>query len=95
MNDVPSWARKGVKVVCIDAAERPGPGEWTPIESGRTYTIRAVSILFAGQIDLVLAEITRPLFFGLEPGYAIERFRPLVADKSESEDVALFEHHLA
>ena len=90
MSDLPSWARVGAKVVCVDA----GPRRLT---AGGVYTIRQVVV---GAIDadgapyvgVHLEEIQRTPYrdIGVVP-FDIARFRPLV---SQSDDIALFTHHL-
>ena len=96
MSDLPSWARVGAKVVCVDADPRGGDRP-RRLTAGGVYTIRQVVV---GAIDadgapyvgVHLEEIQRTPYrdIGVVP-FDIARFRPLV---SESDDVALFTHHL-
>lgn len=102
MSGVPAWAVRGAKVVCVD----PNPWWYGPEARGANvpvkdavYTIR--EIVFG---DAVLLEEIRNaprlievdgggLTIG-EPCFAIARFRPVIAKKSEAEDLALFRHHI-
>lgn len=91
---LPSWARVGAKVVCVNASGS-GDGK-TPLIEGRTYTIRSINDeLSTACAGIRLAEITNgrcPL--GWEWHYNITRFRPAVEPKSEAEDLAHFTHLL-
>jgi hypothetical protein len=88
---VPSWARVGAKVVCVD--DRPGDGtRWVEGEElvrHRLYTIAAV-LPHLAQVQLQEVErasISKRIF-GYN-GYGVDRFRPLIT-RSQSEDVAEF-----
>lgn len=78
-----SWARVGVKVVCVDdSASHHGPCD---LISGSIYVITeviqgitAVGINVEGAVSKA-------------QGFHLWRFRPLI---TESDDVALFAHHL-
>ena len=95
-----SWAKPGVKCVCIDASPYESPGHpplfgW-PIER-RVYTVKAVG-QFHPHYDgvmLQIAELANPaLIDGRDCGWDIRRFRPLIT-RTQEDDVALFRHHLA
>lgn len=98
---IPSWARKGAKVVCVNDAAFPeqiGP-EWmsdTGLREGAIYTIRGLSPCWSGQTGVLLAEVVYPVDgrLGAEPGYRISRFRPLIEPKTEAQDRAFFRHWL-
>jgi hypothetical protein len=86
-----SWAKPGVKCVCIDASGRVNgvQYEWrgdAPI-AGETYTIRRVWAAPGGDAVMDFVELQR-LTDGL--GYGVYRFRPLVEPKTEAQDVAMF-----
>lgn len=91
---LPSWARKGVKVVCIYGGPwRRGNTPWRtwlwlnliglPIHGG-TYTIAAVGVHHYDR-----GAALRLKGFGLA-GFHVDFFRPLVSTKTEAEDVAEF-----
>ena len=88
MSAIPSWARVGARVVCVDATELAGPGAWTPLEQNAVYTIRSIDNVMG--VGVRLREVVRPEWFGWEPTYLIRRFRPLVDDEAQERDVALF-----
>lgn len=87
--------RIGQRVICIDADDR---GQYTPglfrgslltgldgLREGAIYTVRGVGP-FVGFPCLWLEEIERPPFLDCgEPGYAIQRFRPLTERKNDGE----------
>jgi hypothetical protein len=90
---IPSWARKGVKVVCVDF--RPGGGgESCPMAPDAIYTIDAIEtksfgvFVFLKEVEFVLQGRSLP--------FGIFRFRPVVDDSDEAiqRDVALFTSHL-
>jgi hypothetical protein len=94
---IPSWARPGVKVVCIDGAGGSDVtiGRWAP-QVGSVYTVRGY---YVGPCwdQIYLAEYRHPKTHpdGCEIGWRASNFRPLVSNKrTEAEDVALFTHHL-
>jgi hypothetical protein len=97
---IPSWARKGAKVVCVD--DGPGrrpclfPGLLDGLTKGRVYTVRRVAPdWYYGHPVIFLVEFVRPIDGEpSETGYDIRRFRPLVSTKTEAEDLAKFSHHL-
>ena len=83
---VPSWARVGAKVVCVEDCcfnwdDHPPHGP-AP-EVGDISTIAEIAVDADG-VWLVLREHSDLDSFG------IEAFRPLVSTKTEAEDVALF-----
>lgn len=88
-----SWARPGVKVVCVDGAPHKGGTYKVLPEEGAVYTIAAVRhwVWRNGQgLGVDLLEVDR-VVNGVRIPFGVERFRPLV---SQSDDVALFTHHL-
>lgn len=88
-----SWAKVGMKVVCVDAG---GLGVWqndAPTE-GKIYTIsRVFTPLETGSLSFEFNELKRSvrsrIDVGFHCGYKASRFRPLVT-KTQSEDVAMF-----
>ena len=84
-----SWARPGVKCVCVSttvgfAGVAPKVGEtYVVLSSWRNGPVSGKPQAVFGTLD------GQPLHSG--GGILIERFRPLV---SQSDDVALFTHHL-
>lgn len=94
---IPSWAKPGAKVVCVD--DIPDKG-WHPdlggLSVGSVYTIREIARHSSGALGVRLVEIVRRLAPAdpWEQPFAFRRFRPLVSTKTEAEDVALFRHHL-
>ena len=81
---IPSWARVGAKVVCVDASLAPGM-RWfdneAPVE-GEVYTITDVGYDHeVRKVTVYLAEIcrgpTHVLFYGRDLGYWLGRFRPV------------------
>jgi len=102
--DLPSWARVGAKVVCVDDTfTHPTHGDYARPIKGRTYTIRAVAAdYWPGCMCIRLVELQNPVldWAGGPPGAAvfaeaafdIVRFRPLVDRQT---DIAThFAHHL-
>jgi len=90
---IPSWARVGAKVVCVDDAPIPGqmgPG-WGGLDGltrGEIYTIRGhAKGSYSGLPGVLLAEIIRPLGRreSYEQPFRLSRFRPLV---SQADDIA-------
>lgn len=84
---LPSWARVGAKVVCIDNCWSPG----TFIAEcdrklcvGAKYTIRD-TLIWKGAPCIRLEEIRRTVYpdIGIEVPYFLSRFRPLVSDSDE------------
>jgi hypothetical protein len=107
MSDVPSWARKGAKVVAIDTYSGLSHPVWSYLNGfhkGRVYTIREVGVgLHMRSPDAVhvrLVEVVNPVeAYGsgtYEVAFRLEYFRPLVDDSDEAlaRDVALFTEHL-
>jgi hypothetical protein len=95
---LPSWARKGVRVVCVDARPevyKVAGGAYTNtglggLASGAIYTIDSIGDVY-GRATLILRELHRGRY---EHGFDVARFRPAVEPKTEAEDVALF-HDIA
>ena len=98
-----SWAKPGVKVVCVrepsSAARAAYPQATWPVMNG-IYTIRDTPIIThgrrKGEITLLLHEIVNPIIHQLgtvEPGMPLFAFRPLVAPTQE-QDLELFRHLL-
>lgn len=88
---VMSWAKPGVKCVCVDADSPPRSGIWLGdrLVAGATYTIVAVTSSPLGLVGVTLLEADTP-----NPcGYWLARFRPLVT-KTQEQDVAKFRHLL-
>ena len=93
--DLPSWARVGAKVVCVDDVDhretRYLHKDW--VSAGQTYIIREV-YFDGGLPGFLLVGVKGHInpVCGLEQGYAISRFRPLVDQQT---DIAThFAHHL-
>lgn len=91
-----SWARPGVKCVCVDASWPSGSWygpEALPVK-GQQYTIRDLET-YEGTNCCRLVEIVNPLMDYnqgmIEAAFALKRFRPLV---TQQDDIALFAHHL-
>jgi hypothetical protein len=84
----------GQKVVCVDADPctytPAGVGDLDGLTRGEIYTIRRIgeSPFWSGTPNVWLVEISRPLFFGGEPGYHTGRFRPVVERKT---DISIFQ----
>lgn len=86
-----SWARVGVKCVCVDNTDHP------ELVNGEQYTITAVSPhknKRAGgkfkDTDL-LVRVKEAQNWSFAWGFAIERFRPLI---TQEDDVAMFREWL-
>ena len=91
MSGLPSWARVGAKVVCVDAACRPGRF-WRPSEAptqGNIYTVAAAFFNPAGDPRIHLVELQRSpetiKVLGYLAGYRVERFRPLITLEDDLE----------
>jgi len=84
-----SWAKPGVKCVCVDVRGEPGKH----LAKGGIYTISAKMAnrgntgLFRNVLSFVLVEVRNPL--SPNGGFAAIRFRPLVT-RTQSQDLALF-----
>ena len=92
MSAIPSWARVGAKVVCIKGATRNKVGGWAPQTNG-IYTIRSTFFAegwgwFIRVEEFVACDV---LWNGIEPGWDLPRFRPLV---TLSSDIAEHFEHL-
>lgn len=98
MSGIPSWARVGAKVVCVDAT-RTNPFNAPELIEGATYEISDVTFAtvrcgnqYGNACYAVRLVGVQRLFRGSTP-FAIGRFRPLIS-KTQEEDVALFTHLL-
>lgn len=94
-----SWAKPGVKCVCIRAFNYPSNRYQLPVK-GQVYTVRNVEpgegvYAHAGPF-IRLVELTNPPHHsdGVEPSFQASFFRPLIT-KTQEDDVAMFRHHLA
>lgn len=77
MTGIPSWARIGAKVVCVDAAWSSIPPA-NPLRLRATYTITDVVSEFNEfhpNGRLLLDEVDNPIKSGW--GFAVQRFRPV------------------
>lgn len=101
MSGIPSWARPGVKVVCVDDSCGPKE-EWLPGEApekGQIYTIERAFSYSNDRVVLWLREIQRHpnvvIRWG-DNGYFIHRFRPLteVSETDETEAELYHKKHL-
>lgn len=97
MSGIPSWARVGAKVVCVDNAFHGG---LLPVlQVGAVYEIFRVvplSGLHRGpyardRVGCALVGIHNP--YMRDGSFALSRFRPLVT-RTQEQDVALFTHLL-
>lgn len=90
MSTLPSWARVGAKVVCIDVAPRSWPTD--TLNLGAVYTVAGVGVSPSGKPCLFLRETQSTLIWanGQRAGYYFDRFRPAVEPKSEAHDLAQF-----
>lgn len=78
---IPSWARVGAKVVCVDAS--PPPFGWSrdPLVAQAIYQIEAIEVDHTG-VGLFLVEAKT---LSTTRGYWANRFRPLI---TQSDDMA-------
>lgn len=86
----PSWARVGMRVVCIDATRRLMSGRipWLPLTLGAVYTLADTGI-DEGDDIVFLVEQRNPSLFGRDCGYLLRRFRPLIS-RTQKQDTAMF-----
>lgn len=98
MSGLPSWARVGAKVVCVNAEGILGPDsafgdERAPLE-GNIYTVRDIIYPDSETPCFLLEEIAnkvREYHFGAyEFSFRASRFRPLVTDSDDNEIEAQF-----
>lgn len=89
------WARPGVKCVCIQSGRLPGGGHdplfgW-PV-AGQVYTVHRVGLhRRLGHTVLFLKELQNPAKRdGVDDGWRIARFRPLVPPKTQEQDMEHF-----
>lgn len=77
-----SWARPGMKCVCVDADSPPQSGVWQGdrLVAGSTYTIVAVTSSPVGLVGVKLLEADTPNPFG----YWLARFRPIVTQEDDA-----------
>jgi hypothetical protein len=91
MADIPSWARVGAKVVCINDRQQefdPSSLKWDALDAGQVYTISGVwGGLGAGARIMLAGSQVRF-------GFYVRRFRPLVTDEQKAADLALFKSWL-
>ena len=93
---LPSWARKGVKVVCVDDGVSPGRVALAAIPPvGPVLSVVGTSEDPYGEYGNTLVIEGYPnLHDGIDVGWRVARFRPAVEPKTEAEDVAMF-HDIA
>lgn len=91
-----SWAKPGVKCVCLD-------DRWegaSPLKKGATYTIHAITlgegrhpgVKVTRGMGLLLVEAENP--HQPSVGFSAARFRPLIT-RTQEQDLELFRHHLS
>ena len=81
---IPSWARVGMDIVCIDAS-----GAEAALAVGGTYRIKGFSSWGDGPEYFVISGVP----FEYQDGWYPRRFRPLIA---QSDDISThFQHHLS
>lgn len=94
---IPSWAKVGAKVVCVDDSHSPAT-HMDGLAKGTVYTIRWVGMDFVGEAGMCvrLVEIIRDRpYIGHESAgrmdipYMIGRFRP-VQTKTQEQDMEMF-----
>jgi hypothetical protein len=98
VSGIPSWARRGAKVVCVDA-------EWgkdslqrylglaPTLIADAVYTVTRAEV-DGGEATVWLREAANDLPDGVDSGFWLVRFRPLVEPKTEAEDREFFRHWL-
>jgi hypothetical protein len=87
---LPSWARVGAKVVCVNDQRLESSEVHTGALVARsTYTIEGTYQHRDGRLGLFLSEL-RIRHLNRRVVYDIRRFRPAVEPKSEAEDLAQF-----
>jgi hypothetical protein len=90
MSGVPSWARKGMKVVCINDQRLESSEVHTGLlVVGSVYTIGDAYHHRSGRIGLFINEL-QARHAGRLVCYDIRRFRPLVDDEAQERDAAMF-----
>lgn len=101
MSGIPSWARRGAKVVRVPWTR---PAGWPPVVNDLGLTWRPV---FGEVYTISLIDTFDPRYCacvalkecpdGTRQVFPIGAFRPLVdeSDEASQRDVALFTHHLA
>ena len=96
---IPSWARVGAKVVCVDNGPHQSSTGWAEDDDipsvGGVYTVSNVFTDPYRDVVFHLAELRRGYMskreWGYDTGYGVWRFRPLV---SQSDDIATHFAHL-
>jgi hypothetical protein len=82
-----TWAKPGVKVVCVDVSGGPWVGDI--LVKGNVYEIEKVGLSpVTGRPVLYLVGNTN-LHYGVVTGYLIRRFRPLIT-RCQEQDAHLF-----
>ena len=97
MSGLPSWAKVGARVVCIEVFEQKDTGpEYALPAVGEVYTIREIEDGYWGGWYFRFNEIHNPPFFsdGIEPSFSHLRFKPVVEQKSDNEIEAQIYHKL-
>jgi hypothetical protein len=85
LSGIPAWAVRGAKVVCVDASAQPVRAR-PQLVKGETY------IIDRAYIDVFMDDELGPYvdLDGAWGGWRLDRFRPSVENKTETEDVAMF-----
>lgn len=91
MSAIPSWAVRGAKVAWVGEGMLNMHPVFQPA-NGDVFTISEVATGWDGGTIVIVAEMRNSDNIG--PWWHVNRFRPLVSDNSEAEDLALFRHHL-
>ena len=90
MTGIPSWARKGAKVVYLGRAAPVASPRHHPLSKGSVYTVRSALLHpETGSVGLLLDEVRNMLHprLRLELGYSVKRFRPLVT-RTQEQDIS-------
>ena len=95
--------RIGQKVVCVNAANRHAgkiirgyrvTADLNGLTEGAVYTVRGFGTAWTdGSSTILLGELHRPPFLGVEQGYVVSRFRPVV-EKSTDAGMAILKEIL-
>lgn len=88
MSDLPSWARVGAKVVCIDQAILPGHVSYADLPpAGRVVEVTGIVWSpFSDCWNFTIAGYPNPMLGrGRDIGWRIARFRPVTEFKSDDE----------
>lgn len=85
---IPSWAKVGAKVVCVDDSyDCTGAGKEPLITAGTVYTVESISDPYIRLLEVEGA-------FSRYGGYRWRRFRPLVTRSQEQDIAEHFARHL-